>query len=340
MRRSSNSIAGCIAVILLALSMMWGCDDDCPVCPDPTITATIDNIWPNADGNWWQYEYSLRSWDQEPITFVSEIDVPPAPMMDDIVAILGTHPIGPNATVLDRRYQLRFDSLRTTASGVIAQNLEQLIYDPPLVRAPIQPVHGEEGLYLRILAARPDLRDAFLPFLRASNQEIPEELLTGGFKTPGQIMDLGPILIHDGAWWKTTEWIGTYGDLDQRLAWKFLESNLTPGAEFTYQLIPSLAGDVWLHCRVTHKVNVNTPAGSFTGALEFVYLIDYGIQEYVLVTSTVYARPIDFGSVVYVPEYGPVYCYERNFVYVGTDTLGAGYGDRTFLLMDSNLIDG
>lgn len=340
MRRNSKIISLCIAGFLLALSLMWGCnDDECPVCPDPVITATIDNIWPNADGNWWQYEYSWRVWDQDPITFVNEIDVPAAPTLDTIEAILGSHPIGTNVSILDRRYRLLFAGIDTTDSGVIAQNLEQLIYDPPPTLAPVQTVHGEEALYLRILAVRPDLRGKLLPFLASSDQRISEELLAGVFMAPRQVMDLGPILLHDGAWWKTTEWIGTYGDLESRLAWKFLEANLTPGAEFSYQLVPSQASDVWMHCRVMRTVNVNTPAGSFAGALELIYLIDYGVQEYDLIIPAQYARLIDFGSVVYAPNYGPVYSYERNFVYVGTDTLAAGYGDRTLLLFDGKLLE-
>lgn len=340
MRRNSKIAVLFVAGLLLALSMMWGCDDDeCPVCPDPAVLATIDNIWPNADGNWWQYEYSWRVWDQDPITFVNEIDVPAAPTLDEIAAIHGEHPIGSGVTVQDRRYQLLFDSLVTTPAAVTAQNLELLIYDPPPSLTPVPTVRGEEALYLRILAARPDLHDKIVPFLTNSNQLIPVELLTGGFKTPRQVPDLGPILIHDGAWWKTTDWIGTYGDVESRLAWKFLEADLTPGHEFSYQLIPSLTGDVWLHCRVMRTVNANTPAGSFKGALELIYMIDFGILEYDLTIPVEYARVIDFGSVVYAPNYGPVYCNERDFVYVGTDTLSAGYGDRTLLLLDSNLLE-
>jgi hypothetical protein len=329
-----------ISGLLLLAGVFLGCDDDeCPVCPDPAVTATIDNIWPNADGNWWQYDYSWRVWDQDPITFTNEIDVPPAPSLDEIAGIFDSHPIGTNVTVLDRRYQLLFAGLDSTKSGVRAQNLEMSIFDPPPSRQPVQTVNGEEALYLRILAARPDLRDKITPLLNGTDQPAVAELLAGGLRSPSQPLDFGPNLIHDGIWWKTTDWIGTYGDAETRLAWKFLEANLTPGHEFSYQLIPSATGDAWMHCRVTRTVNVDTPAGSFKGALELIYLIDFGVLEYDLVLPAQYARIIEFGTVVYVPNYGPVYCYERNFVYVGTDTLDVGYGDRTLLLYDSNLIE-
>ena len=120
-----------------------------------------------------------------------------------------------------------------------------------------------------------------------------------------------------------------------------VESNLAPGHEFSYQLAPSLTNDAWLHCRVVRRVNVDTPAGSFSDALEMLYLVDYGVLTYTnLIDPQVeYARTIDFGSVVYAPNFGPVYCCERNLVFVGTDTLTAGYGDRTLLLLDSNLLD-
>lgn len=340
MKRGSRIAVLCLAGLVLATLLMWGCDDDeCPVCPDPVISPSIENIWPNADRNWWHYQYSLRTWDQEPITFPTALDVPPAPSIETIDSLVGEHPIGPNAIVLDRRYRLYFDSLVTTQAGVTAQNLAQMITDPPPSLAPVQTASGEDALYLRILSARPDLRDGISRLVTLSGQRLIGELLDGTASSPQQIIDLGPILIHGGAWWKDAGWIGTYGDVETRLAWIFMHANFNRGHRFIYQLIPSLSSDVFLHGMVARTVNVSVPAGAFKGAVEMVYMIDFGVQEYDLVDPVRYTRMIDFGSVVYAPEYGPVYCYERNLVFVGADTLTAGYGDRTLMLLESNLVD-
>jgi hypothetical protein len=346
-RRTQLSLAIIIG-LLTVLGLFWGCNDDCTTCPG---LMSLDAIWPNADGNWWQYEYSSRTWDQDLFLYTDSLDVPPAPTLDQLIAILGNQPIGDNVTTVQENYQLRFDGLATTGSGVTAQNLEETVYNEPL-GASLQLPGGEERILLGILAARPDLADRIVPMLERSAKTLPSPIAEyiSGFQAPQTeaslrasnplaVLDLGPLLLHGGAWWMTIDWIGTYGDLEQRLAWKFLEQDLRTGHEFAYQLIPSLANDVFMHCRITGRRTFKTPAGTFHNAIVAFYMIDYGVLGYVGLQEPAYARVIDYGSVVYAPNYGPIHCYERNFVYVGDGELGTGFGDKTLDLLDGSLIE-
>jgi hypothetical protein len=133
-----------------------------------------------------------------------------------------------------------------------------------------------------------------------------------------------PILIHGGAWEKTDTYIGTYGDIDTLLAWKFLEANLCPGSEFEFRV--SVSG-VRVRCRILGETSVQTEMGSFENGLDCLYLVDLGVMGYGTGdVFTHYKRHITYGNVIYVPEVGPVYSYERFYVCV-RDTLSHGAGD-------------
>ena len=122
-----------------------------------------------------------------------------------------------------------------------------------------------------------------------------------------------PQFVHGGVWEKTEDWIGTYGDLDELLAWKFLTSDLSPGTEFSHQLIPSIASNVFLHCRIERIFDARTDVGVLRNALECYYLIDYGVtvlRDFELHVLG-YTRAFGYGVVVYAPRVGPVYCHER-----------------------------
>jgi len=137
-----------------------------------------------------------------------------------------------------------------------------------------------------------------------------------------------PLLIHGGAWEKTDDWIATYGVLNTEPAWKFLTSDLAVGTEFTHQLIPDLANDVFLHARIESHVTIDTELGTYEKAVDCLYIIDYGISA--VSTSpggptSGYMRTYEYGRVVYAPTLGPVYSYERKFMSAGTPvTKGSG----------------
>ena len=54
-----------LAVLVLSIGLLaGGCSEeetDCPVCPG-TPSPTMDNLWPNEDGNSWTYDQMMRRW--------------------------------------------------------------------------------------------------------------------------------------------------------------------------------------------------------------------------------------------------------------------------------------
>jgi len=314
-----------LLLFLVATTLILACgNDECGlICRRPE--PTIENIWPNGDGTFWTYEYTLRAWKTDVTTYPEKDSLPPVPSMDEIEGLLGHHPIGSNPNTLEGTYMLEFNGLTTTASGVTAQNLEESVVTANRRGRPVAGTGRLASFLERLRLARPDLRaeiDVLYPNLDSTAQ-------------PGT--PPSPNMIHGGAWEKTDQWIGTYGDVDTLLAWKFLEADLTEGHEFTHQLIPSLAGDIFLHCRVLGRTVVKSPAGHFWRALECLYVVDYGPFEIRGEWGTESWRQYyDYGRVVYVPEIGPVYDYERTLIAVGK-TIGTGYGDIKVELTGSSL---
>ena len=150
-----------------------------------------------------------------------------------------------------------------------------------------------------------------------------------------------PLLIHGGVWRKTDQWIAAYADLDTLPAWKYLEADLSRGHEFTHQLAPSLASDIFLHCRVVGEGRAKTEVCVFKRALDCIYLVDYGVYNLQGPGPDAqgYYRVFDYGRVLYVPGVGPVYAYERMLVCAG-DPVGIGLGERHISLTATGTVSG
>lgn len=344
---------------LMVALIASGCSDDGvtepPCCHE---TPTIANIWPNEDQTSWSYAYEFRSWlGYGWKLYDTEEDVPPAPSLDEVLVLMIHHGIGDNPASLYGKYSLEFDGDTTTMSGVIAQNLRETLVPSgnggsasiaDLVAPLVDP------LLVRLAIARPDLRDRVLELMGPAGKTLRERFESAG--GPGCdaavsiLGDLGqampePLFIHGYAWRKTSEWIGTFGDVDTLLAWKFLDADLTPGHEFVHQLVPSLAADVYLHCRVLRRLGVRTPAGKFVGALECIYMVDYGVTQLITPepaspgeSTSGWARLFEYGNAVYIPNVGPVYSYQRMLVGAG-DPPGTGYGDIQIILNDATTLE-
>jgi hypothetical protein len=239
--------------------------------------------------------------------------VPPAPSMTEVAALLDTLPIGGVYRSHTASFGLRFNGLITTQSGVTRQNLVETLISTAAGPAR-SPVGGPAAFLAQLYRARPDLR----PLLRARLSSVSQLADTTHTYASN--------LLHGYAWEKTARWIGTYGDVDTLLAWKFLTSALAPGSEFTHPLVPSLATDVWLHGRILDRQRVRTPAGTFENAVVCAYLIDFGMAELTDESGNFmgYTRMFNYGSVAYVNTVGPVACYERRMVTAGGISLGAG----------------
>jgi hypothetical protein len=277
--------------------------------------ATLATLWPNDDGRSWSYQVVDRQWpDGGWTTYPTLAAVPPAPSMSQVAALLDTLRAGTVGSADTAAFVLRFQGMITTQSGVTRQNLTETLITPSSPGLGLPAPTARAAFLARLYRARPDLRVALrarLPFLA-----LPADTLHRYVAN----------LLHGYAWEKTTRWIGTYGDVDTLLAWKFLTSNLIPGSEFTHQLVPALASDVFLHGRILSRRRVVTPAGVFENAVVCAYLIDYGTTALTDPSGnpTGYTRFFDYGSVSYADQTGPVACYERRMLAVGGVSIGDG----------------
>jgi hypothetical protein len=266
--------------------------------------TNLDALWPNEDGRRWEYRYAGAACEPPtPTAYADPARVPPVPGLDVLLRLLGSRrgaalepPAG--CETLAAPYAMQFKGMTTTESGVTAQNLEEQMMLGGLAREP-EAAGGWEARFLAHLArARPDLAPRL-----------------GLAPRPARQIGLWfylPLFLHGGAWEKTADYIGTYGVLDQRLAWKFLDADVSPGSSFVYQLIPSLADDVFLHGWVVPRSRA-LRLKAYPRALQVVYVVDLGVSEVVDHVGTLlgYFRPIDYGTVVYAPGVGPVLCSER-----------------------------
>jgi len=304
-----------LAPILIALFMLAACRKDAPLAPTPVPRdPTLQTIWPNDDGRAWTYEQTSRSW-VDPfagVWYATVTDVPPAPSLADIVALLGTQPIGSDVVTQPSSYQLKFAGPLSSLSGATGQNLTERVIRPGPQRVSAGGDAGDGVFFARLLRARPDLR----PVLAARMRSLAADTSDYG----------DAIFLHGYVWRKTASWIGTYGDLDTLPAWKYLTSNLAAGTEFHLQLIPSVVNDIWLHARILARGDVTTPAGTWKDAVVCLYLVDFGVSSgsdsdgY----PNGYSRMYEYGTVTYVDGVGPVACYDRQLVNIAPGSVGLG----------------
>ena len=209
----------------------------------------------------------------------------------------------PPQVVIDNRTRLFFAGPAVAPNGIQAQYLRQ----EPVGSVPMFTIAAESGLtdplLQRLWIARPDLRQRMLAM--AGGATCPTEAPQGSFA-----------LLLDGefAWRKTAEEIAAWRcNLADTRAWMWLESNLTPGYEFTLQLVPDLADDVLLRGTIAGVEAVTVPAGSFDNCVRVDYVVDYGksncTDDVGNITGTF--RSETRGYVDYAPDVGPVRSYEE-----------------------------
>jgi hypothetical protein len=253
-------------------------------------------------------------------TYASPDDVPPAPTLDEVAALLSAHSIGESPESWDGTLRLEFDGEATTPTGMAGQNLQETVFFAETRSLPRRLPPGE-SLLISLARARPDLRGRLAIDLDRSGQSL---------ETPG----FSPVLICGGVWEKSDTAIVMHSYLDTIPAWKFLEVPLVTGHEFIHPLARPFADDMFLRARYRHIGNFQTRGWHHENALEVLYLIDWGIGTVVVGAGDVvgYYRLFDYGTVVYVPGIGPVFSYERKYV-DATRPFSSGYGDLTVRLV-------
>jgi hypothetical protein len=323
MKRVVRLSTAALAALLIGLT---------PACDKKTtrpVTVTspaLQTIWPNDDGRFWIYRITAREWDDPggPHFYGDPDSVPQVPPLWYLAQQLGTQPIGPNVVTDTASFQLKFEGQITTQSGVTAQHLTETVLRP--APGPATTLRGSLGPgissgFLRDLArARPDLAPQ-IALLPGGRLALADTLITTH----------ATLFLFGYAWKRTTEWIGSYGDVDTLLAWKYLSRNLTPGSEFVQQLVPSLASNIFLRGRILNRQTIVTPAGTYRNAVVCLYSVDYGISTATDDQGNVvgYFRVYSYGTIAYVDGVGPVSSYERRMVGVGDSSLG---------IFDENLV--
>jgi hypothetical protein len=290
--------------------------------------SALWGLWPGEDGSAWSYVYEERVWGEllSLATYPTAGEVPPAPSLAEAAALLGSHAVVEPYETKQATYELELRGLVTTMSGVTAQRLITRMQTGALRQRDGTDGRGGSALLAQLRAARPDLR------AKLDAEHGAPDPRTDPIPYPLAFI---PVLLDGYAWARTPDWIGGYGDVDRQPSWRYLEANLEPGAEFTFQLVPSLTDDVFLHSRVLARTTVETPAGMFPDAVVCLYVIDFGVSTVRGDDGTVfgYYQVFTYGTVAYAYGVGPVASYERPLVSTG-DPPGPGGGDFTLELAE------
>lgn len=311
-----------------------------PGCPeDPTIsgdgnpnTLTMSNCWPNDDGRYWNYAAMMRYIEPQELIYV-----PAGQQVPEVTTELAKQLLGKSIAFVpgvptEYHFGMQFQGRLTSDSGVEAQNLQETYSAPISGSAPTASSRFGRAFLERLAQARPDLRAR----LAAAGVTIAPE--SDPFRPEG-LAYLPPYFIHGYVWLKGPSWIGTYGDVDTILAWKFLESNIRSGHSFRHSLVPSLASNVWLLAEVDRRVQAVIPGGkTVNNAIEVIYVIDYGVAEATDKGGAPLGsyRTFDYGRVTYAPGVGPLVDLERRYASMGQNVT-QGYAELRLDLLSTGV---
>ena len=303
--------------------------------PDPdNPEPTLENIWPNEDGNLWDYRVEVEFPDSPGSgLYDREEDVPPLPTQSELIAWLA-EPLSMVDSLSRRVFlTLQFDDMRTTDSGVTAQNLAETFYNSLDLKSTAEAGNPQAVFLQHLSRARPDLQAAIA-------EQWPEYEIINAV-TVQYLQGAEPFFLFGYAWEKSEDYIGTYGDLDQNLAWKYLEADLSPGHSFSFQLVPSLADDVWLHGHVQRQLDHRVGPNTYENCIELLYVVDFGIGTATDETGQTlgYWRSYGAGTMIYAPQVGPVALHER-LTLVADPILqdsGTGVQERNVALVQAEL---
>ena len=274
-----------LLIIVLIVCLVAGCDDDSPQAFD----ATIDELWPNEDGRWWEYDLHVA----ESETDLGDLKDPDIPLpsvqqMSQLVADLA-HDGQPTSE--DYLLRTSFSGMLTTSSGATGQALVEELEDVESNKASICSANPIQDL---IWSMRPDLRE-----------RLPEPAKVGSG-------DNNPYGLTGYCWTKTETYIGGYGDLNADLSWLYLKAPLRTGSTFTMQLVPDIADNIWLHGLIERQLAWTQGETTYPRVVEIFLLIDLGVQVMTddQGNATEMERSWACSRTVYAPGVGPVYTRE------------------------------
>lgn len=279
----------CLLAVALILSVV-ACRDD--VTGPAAIEPTMANVWPHANGTAWSFGGSYHEYGAPPQTDPADTTLP---SMAELHADLQRPVAATVSKTLTGSLTMTIDGTITTRSGVTAQNLK------PVFVADTTSVTTQDPLLSLIARYRPDLRTKILPRLDAA------KLIFGPFP---------PILLGGYAYAFEDSGYYGYGDLDTNHSWVYLAGSLAVGDEFSLQLVPALAEDVWLHGQIWSEGPRIVGGRTFANVVECMYVIDMGTSIAVDENGDPIgsARHYIYGTVYYAPEFGPVYVHQRSSV--------------------------
>lgn len=234
------------------------------------------------DGTGWIYDLEFRQFAGPEV----DDEMPPLPAMADLHAAL-QQPVDTVAVSLDEGlYRLRFAGEVTTETGIVGQDLTETFY-------------GEVDQTFR--ASGPPRSDPGTARRRRGRGQQPRgrSRAVSPQRLCVRLRGLG-LLRH--------------GDINTEHSWTYLEGDLSVGSEYSLQLVPDLADDVWLYGQAWSVEDREIAGTTWRKALEYMYVVDLGIQIAIDPEGHEigYIRSYLYGSTVFVPEVGPVACHERH----------------------------
>ncbi len=293
-----------LAVFLTgSLCLVSACndEDECVNCPgDEAPVPTMANIWPHADGTAWTFDLEYLDVVPAPDNPVKENEIP---TMEELHAALQIPIQGDVAVMGEGLYRIALDGMVTTQSGAEGQNVVQTFYleMPDVPAAPVRVTRsGVDPALAMIARARPDLRPALesrYGLEAKSLEDIGPPFFLGGYA----------FAFEDSGYYG-------YADVDTNHSWVYLEGDLSVGSEFSLQLVPALADDIWLHGRIWSVGERSVGGRTFENVLECMYLMDFGEQEITNEDGDILGTffPYNYGTTFYAPDWGPVSAIERH----------------------------
>jgi hypothetical protein len=229
---------------------------------------------------------------------VSKIDDAPIPSMEVLHDFLEAPMIGVVMDEAEGLYRLGFDGVVTTESGATGQMVAETFFIDPddytKSSADVDPVLA------MVWQARPDLRPVMAARYGMTEKAVEQIIMAPYF--------LGGYAFA----YEDSGYFG-YGDLDQNHSWVYLEGDLSVGSEFSLQLVPGLADDIWLYGRIWGVGDLTVNGIAYENVLECMYVVDMGIQTATDESGEVIGTSHNYmyGNSFFETELGPVAGTER-----------------------------